>query len=61
MKKLLTIVIILFTLTSNVVWSADYYKGLIAYESGDYATALREFKPLAEQGDSNAHSFNRKV
>jgi hypothetical protein len=25
-----------------------------AYESGDYATALREFKPLAEQGDVSA-------
>ena len=30
--------------------SADLQKGLTAYESGDYATALREWKPLAEQG-----------
>ena len=55
MKKLtLTFLIILFTLTSNVVWSADYNKGLTAYYSGDYATALREWKPLAEQGDASA-------
>ena len=55
MKKLpLTFLIILFTLTSNVVWSADYNKGLTAYDSGDYATALREWKPLAEQGDVDA-------
>ena len=58
MKKLiLTFLIILFTLTSNVVWSADYNKGWDAYDSGDYATALREFKPLAEQGDADAQSM----
>ena len=37
--------------------SADFQKGLTAHESGDYATALREWKPLAEQGDSDAQ-FN---
>ena len=30
--------------------SADWQKGYTAYKSGDYATALREFEPLAEQG-----------
>ena len=34
--------------------SADYQKGVDAYDRGDYATALREWKPLAEQGDANA-------
>ena len=29
--------------------SADFQKGLTAYNKGDYATALREWKPLAEQ------------
>ena len=48
MKKLsLTFLILLFTLTSNVVWSADFEKGLTAYDSGDYATALREWTPQA--------------
>jgi TPR repeat protein len=32
--------------------SADFQRGSIAYESGDYVTALREWKPLAEQGDA---------
>ena len=32
--------------------SADFQKGLTAYKSGDFATALREWKPLAEQGMS---------
>jgi uncharacterized protein len=35
-------------------WSADFKKGVAAYESGDYATALREWNPLAEQGDAGA-------
>jgi uncharacterized protein len=30
--------------------NADFQKGAAAYKSGDYATALREWKPLAEQG-----------
>jgi uncharacterized protein len=33
---------------------ADFQKGLAAYDSGDYATALREFRPLAEEGDVGA-------
>ena len=31
-------------------WGADFQKGGAAYLSGDYATALREIKPLAEKG-----------
>jgi TPR repeat protein len=34
--------------------SGDFQKGIAAYESGDYATALREWKPLAEQGNADA-------
>ena len=37
--------------------SADFQKGLSAYDKGDYATALRVFKPLAEQGDAGAQSL----
>ena len=36
--------------SAGVSWSQDFQKGLAAYESGDYATALREWKPLAKQG-----------
>ncbi len=32
----------------------DYQKGLEAYNNGDYATALREWRPLAEQGHAGA-------
>ena len=49
MKKLiLTSLIIFFTLTSNVVWSADYNKGWDAFDSGDYATALRNVERKCE-------------
>src|SRR5207237_9495276 len=30
---------------------ADYRAGMDAYGRGDYATALREWQPLAQQGD----------
>ena len=38
-------------------WGADFNKGVAAYDSGDYATALREWRPLAEQGNADAQ-FN---
>ena len=34
--------------------SADFQKGLTAAQSGDFATALREWTPLAEQGNARA-------
>ena len=40
--------------SAGMSWSADFYKGLAAAQSGDYATALREWKPLAEQGTAFA-------
>jgi uncharacterized protein len=33
---------------------ADYQAGTNAYNSGNYATALHEWRPLAEQGDPRA-------
>ena len=41
-------------LVSFPSWSADFDKGLAAAERGDYATAIREWTPLAEQGDAIA-------
>src|ERR1051326_5967343 len=35
---------------------ADYQKGLQAYTVGDYATALKEWRALAEQGDASAQN-----
>ena len=36
---------------------ADFRAGMDAYDRGDYATALREIRPLAEQGDANAQGL----
>ena len=34
----------------------DWDKGLTAYKKGDYATALREWQPFAEQGFADAQN-----
>jgi len=39
---------------TGLSWSADFQKGLEAAQRGDYVTALREWTPLAEQGDASA-------
>ena len=36
---------------------SSFQAGLDAYERGDYDTALKEFRPLAEQGDPLAQSY----
>ncbi len=48
----LTIAVLLESV--GMSWSADFQKGLTAAQNGDYATALREWKPLAEQGHATA-------
>ena len=39
---------------SSATASADFQIGLDAAQAGDYATALREWRPLADQGYANA-------
>jgi uncharacterized protein len=48
----LTITVLLGS--AGMSWGADFQKGLTAALSGNYATALREWTPLAEQGNANA-------
>ena len=58
MNRLLILPVLLLTLlVGTPAFSADFQKGVTAYKSGDYATALREFTPLAEQGYASAQ-FN---
>lgn len=45
--------VILLVSLSAPAW-ADLEEGVAAYERGDYATAYREFLPLAEQGYARA-------
>ncbi len=43
-----------FTLGLTAPAWAGFYEGVAAFKRGDYATAFREFRPLAEQGDTYA-------
>ncbi len=55
MNRLLILPVLLLTLlVGTPASSADYQKGLTAARSGDYATALREWEPLAKQGNATA-------
>ena len=56
MKRLLTTLVILTGLigSGEAVWAQDYIKGLRAAQSGDFVTAMKEWKPLAEQENGNA-------
>ena len=52
-----TIAILLFTLSALTSWAGDFQKGVSAYESGDYPTALGEFTESAEQGDAASQMY----
>ena len=57
MKHLTAIFCLTLTLLLGSVGnseSADFQKGLTAAQSGDFATALREWEPLAKQGNARA-------
>ena len=56
MNRLLLLPVLLLTLlvgnpavSADFQISADFQKGLNAAQKGDFATALREWKPLAEK------------
>ena len=44
------------SLVSFPSWGADLNKGLTAFDNQDYATAFKEWKPLAEQGNAVAQT-----
>ena len=56
MKKLFILLFFISGFSSSQTWGANFDKGMAAYKSGDYVTALREWTPLAEQGFANAQS-----
>ena len=58
MRYLVLVAGLLLALASPV--RADFEEGMRAYKSGEYATALRELRPLAETGNANAQ-FNLGV
>ena len=57
MRRSLTALVLGVTLllaSGGVGYAQDFQKGWEAYNKGDYATALREWSALAEQGFANA-------
>ena len=55
MKTLIIIPVLLFSLLIGTPsYTADFNKGLTAAQNGDFVTALREWKPLAEEGNAVA-------
>ena len=55
MKNILYTIILSFLFSSSVF--ADWDIGAKAYNAGDYKTALKEFRPLAKQGNAGAQFF----
>ena len=53
MTRCLTLIIALIVGLAAPAW-AGIDEGVAALERGDYETAFREMKPLAEQGDADA-------
>lgn len=53
-SKMRRIVSVMLLLAASSSVAADFASGVAAYERGDYEAALREFRPLAEQGDAEA-------
>ncbi len=52
--KRVTAFAVLLVVLATPAWAGIYDEGAAAYERGDYETALREFRPLAEQGNALA-------
>ena len=54
MKKLILAAAVAMALIPSVGFTQDFDKGLAAAQSGDFAAALKEWLPLAEQGNAAA-------
>ncbi len=58
MRAFRTVVALVLTLAlSAPVLAADFQAGWKAYARGDYAAAMKEWRPLAERGDDNAQYY----
>ncbi len=54
--KRVTAFVVLLVILAAPAW-AGLDEGVAAYMRGDYATAVREWRPLAEQGDAAAQYY----
>ena len=51
-----TIIALVLAFNAGSILAQDYQKGFAAAQSGDFVTALQEWRPLAEQGDADAQN-----
>ena len=49
--------VMLLLLLAPAALGQDFDVGVAAHDRGDYAAALEEFRPLAEQGDAEAQNI----
>ncbi len=54
MRPATMLLALVVVLVAAPAWAGDVQAGVEAYNRGDYATALKEWRPLAEQGDALA-------
>lgn len=54
MLRRIALALVLALLVALSATAQDYQKGVAAAKRGDYATALKEWRPLAETGDAKA-------
>ncbi len=52
-----TRLLLTLALAGSVLAAADFAAGVAAYEKGDYAAALKQWQPLADEGNATAQ-FN---
>ena len=43
--------------TGDISIAHEFEKGVVAYQRGDYQAALKEFLPLADQGEAPAQNY----
>lgn len=54
--RMIAMFMLIFPVCSTVVFAGPLEDGQAAYNRGDYATALKLFRPLAEQGNADAQN-----
>ena len=57
MNRIIPILAVILSFVFSEVFAQDLNKGFKAFNAGDYATALKEWKPLAEQGNEKAQNI----
>ena len=54
--NLAALLIMALAIMATPVFAGDFQDGFDAYKRGDYETAVKKFKPLAEQGFAKAQT-----